>query len=208
MIFLPLVKYLPAPTISHLGWALPVMGTLVKSFLMFVGILFYLLNWLMMSIKTFWALQFFCLISCCSCFFSLCFLSESTSFLSTMNHSEVNIFSESTLLSVMSSAVCFCSMLNNCNSSMSKVRTCKHYETFSLHFPLVIFDIGVKVCLFTTSTSELEFLVVSLTSKLPEETYYSRNVTDILFSSLFSIISHAEVLSWFYVMFIRSWSVG
>ena len=60
-----------------------------------------------------------------------------------------------------------------------------YYETFSLQFPVVEFGTGVEVQLFTTSISEFEFLIASMTWQPSETMHSSENVMNNLFSSLF-----------------------
>ena len=105
--------------------------------------LFLLLNCLMMSVRKFSAPGFLCLIFSCNCFFLLCFWSGSVSLPPIVTCSEVSAFSNSAILFLMASTVCFCFLFSDCNSCMSISRTCMHCETLCMHSPVLGFDKGL-----------------------------------------------------------------
>ena len=61
-------------------------------------------------------------------------------------------------------------------------------ENLSSKGPAVTFGIGIDMWLFTTSIAEVEFSIVSMTSKLSEEMYPSGCFVSNLFSSPLSVI--------------------
>ena len=79
--------------------------------------------------------------------------------LSSVSNNEANAFSNSSIVSVMSSTVYFCSIFIVCNLGDSESRTCMYCETFSSQLSVMKFGISIEMQLFITFTSEFEFLM-------------------------------------------------